>query len=136
MPIDGPWSTAEEYSPEETQKITREGTLWHRICRDRIRATYDSVTKSVRLSSHATSIRLEAQFWEILAEIAEREGVAIPKFLNSLYEEALRIMATLQFRLAVACIVPGLSEESGRPMLPLSRCGNCIKRRTRPPRGQ
>lgn len=71
-------------------------------------ATYDSVTKSVRLSGHATSIRLEAQFWEILAEIAEREGVAMPKFLNSLYEEALQThgdIGNFASLLRVSCLV-------------------------------
>ena len=57
-------------------------------------ATYDSVTKSVRLSGHATSIRLEAQFWEILAEIAEREGkdgwsFAAPASIHSAVVELL-----------------------------------------------
>lgn len=71
-------------------------------------ATYDSVTKSVRLSGHATSIRLEAQFWEILAEIAEREGVSMPKFLNSLYEEALQThgdIGNFASLLRVSCLV-------------------------------
>jgi predicted DNA-binding ribbon-helix-helix protein len=71
-------------------------------------ATYDSVTKSVRLSGHATSIRLEAQFWEILAEIAEREGVTMPKFLNSLYEEALQThgdISNFASLLRVSCLV-------------------------------
>ena len=46
-----------------------------------------SVTRSVRLSGHATSIRLEAAFWALIDEIAAEQGLTTPKFLSTLYEE-------------------------------------------------
>lgn len=46
-------------------------------------------TRSVRLGGHATSIRLEAAFWAILGEIAEREGITLAKFLTKLHDEVL-----------------------------------------------
>lgn len=46
-------------------------------------------TRSVRLGGHATSIRLEAAFWVILEEIAEKEGITLAKFLTKLHDEVL-----------------------------------------------
>jgi len=54
-------------------------------------ASYAYRTRSVRLAGYATSIRLEAQFWEILDEIAARQGMTTPRFLSKLHDEALEI---------------------------------------------
>lgn len=54
-------------------------------------ASYAFVTRSVRLSGHATSIRLEAQFWAIIDDIAEHQGMSTPRFLNKLHDEALEM---------------------------------------------
>ncbi|MBK1696177.1 ribbon-helix-helix domain-containing protein [Rhodovibrio salinarum] len=53
--------------------------------------SYACITRSVRLSGHATSIRLEAQFWSIIDEIAQYQGLSTPRFLSKLYDEALEI---------------------------------------------
>ncbi len=45
------------------------------------------MTRSVRINGLATSIRLEARFWEILDEMAAAEGMTTPRFLNVLYDE-------------------------------------------------
>ncbi|MEM1419326.1 MAG: ribbon-helix-helix domain-containing protein [Pseudomonadota bacterium] len=50
-------------------------------------ARFECVTRSVRLSGHATSIRLEAAFWNIIDEIASSQGLTTPKFLSTLYDE-------------------------------------------------
>ncbi|WP_159716189.1 ribbon-helix-helix domain-containing protein [Geminicoccus flavidas] len=50
---------------------------------------YEQVTKSVRLHGAVTSIRLEARFWTILDEIAQREGISTPRFVTKLYDEVL-----------------------------------------------
>lgn len=50
-------------------------------------AGYEYVSRSVRLSGHATSIRLEAAFWAVLDEIAEIQGLTTPRFLSLLYRE-------------------------------------------------
>jgi len=52
---------------------------------------YESETRSVRLSGHATSIRLETAFWQILEGLAADQGMALPKFLTMLYEEVLEL---------------------------------------------
>lgn len=54
-------------------------------------ASYAYRTRSVRLGGHVTSIRLEAQFWSILDEIAQVQGMTTPRFLAKLYDEALEI---------------------------------------------
>ncbi len=41
--------------------------------------TYAYQTRSVRLSGHSTSIRLEAAFWNILEEIAAAEHLSLGK---------------------------------------------------------
>lgn len=53
-------------------------------------ATYASETRPVRLHGHATSIRLEAAFWDILEEIAEREGVPVARFCAILHDEVVQ----------------------------------------------
>ncbi len=51
--------------------------------------TYAYQTRSVRLSGHSTSIRLEAAFWHILEEIAAAEHLSLGKFLTTLHDEVL-----------------------------------------------
>lgn len=50
---------------------------------------YQNVTRSVRLGGHATSVRLETRFWHILDVIAEEQGMTTPRFLSTVYDEAL-----------------------------------------------
>jgi len=52
---------------------------------------YAFETRSVRLMGHATSVRLEAQFWLIIEEIAAAQDMPLSRFLTKLYEEALEI---------------------------------------------
>lgn len=47
------------------------------------------VARSLRLAGYATSIRLEAAFWNILDEIAAAEGTTTARYLAALYEETL-----------------------------------------------
>ena len=52
---------------------------------------YRQVNRSVRIGGHSTSIQLEATFWTLLDEIAQGQGMTTPKFLSTLYDEALEI---------------------------------------------
>lgn len=54
-------------------------------------ASYEPITRSLRLAGHATSIRLEAAFWTILDEIAASQGFSTPRFLSVLYDEVLEL---------------------------------------------
>ena len=53
-------------------------------------ASYSCETRAVRLHGHTTSIRLEAEFWAILEEIAGREGLSLARFLCTLHDEVLQ----------------------------------------------
>lgn len=52
-------------------------------------ARYEAVTRSVRLHGGVTSVRLERAFWDILEEIAGSEETPLPKFLETLHDEAM-----------------------------------------------
>lgn len=52
---------------------------------------YEPTTRSVRLSGHCTSIRLEAAFWRILDEIADSQNLTTAKFLSKLHGEVLEL---------------------------------------------
>ena len=53
-------------------------------------ATYESETRPIRLHGHATSIRLEAAFWDSLDEIAAREGLSLGRFCAILHDEVVQ----------------------------------------------
>ena len=52
---------------------------------------YAYETRSVRLSGHVTSIRLEAAFWQILEEIAASQDVSVGRLLTRLHDEVLNV---------------------------------------------
>ena len=45
------------------------------------------VSRSLRIGGHATSIQLEAAFWQAIDAMAEREGLTTPKLLAALHAE-------------------------------------------------
>lgn len=55
------------------------------------RERYASDTRRLRLNGQSTSIRLENAFWEIVDEIARREGVSTPTFISTLHAEVLEL---------------------------------------------
>ena len=52
---------------------------------------YSYQTRSVRLGGHATSIKLEGAFWDILDEIAAEMGMPLGRFLTELHDEVLSL---------------------------------------------
>jgi len=71
-------------------------------------AGYSYITRSIRLDGHATSIRLERAFWDILDEVAEEQGLSTPRFISIIYDEVLdRYGAIANFTslLRVACVL-------------------------------
>ena len=50
-------------------------------------ASYESRTRSVRLHGVVTSVRLENLHWEVLEEIAGRDGMSIAQLIEKLYDE-------------------------------------------------
>jgi predicted DNA-binding ribbon-helix-helix protein len=53
-------------------------------------ASYDSRTRSVRLHGVVTSIRLENLFWQVLEEIAQRDGMGVVQLIEKLYDELVQ----------------------------------------------
>ena len=49
--------------------------------------SYESRTRSVRLHGVVTSVRLENLHWEVLEEIAGRDGMSIAQLIEKLYDE-------------------------------------------------
>lgn len=49
--------------------------------------SYESRTRSVRLHGVATSIRLENLHWQVLEEIAGRDGMSVAQLISRLYDE-------------------------------------------------
>jgi predicted DNA-binding ribbon-helix-helix protein len=49
--------------------------------------SYEGRTRSVRLHGVVTSIRLENLFWQVLEEIAERDGMGVVQLIEKLYDE-------------------------------------------------
>ena len=71
-------------------------------------ASYAYITRSVRLGGHATSIRLEASFWDLLDEIAAGQSMSTPRFLCTLHEEVLELngaISNFTSLLRVACVL-------------------------------
>ena len=52
-------------------------------------ASYEPVTKALRVNGHTTSLRLEAEFWAILDELAASEGLSTPRFISKLHDEVI-----------------------------------------------
>ncbi|MCJ8349575.1 ribbon-helix-helix domain-containing protein [Moritella sp.] len=51
--------------------------------------SYSYITRSIRISGHSTSIKLEASFWDILDQIAHQQNMTTPSFITYIYNEAL-----------------------------------------------
>ena len=52
---------------------------------------YESETRSLRLSGHATSLRLERAYWSLLEAIAEGQSMTLGRFLTELHDEVLEL---------------------------------------------
>ncbi|MGB3539874.1 MAG: ribbon-helix-helix domain-containing protein [Mesorhizobium sp.] len=52
---------------------------------------YRQINRSIRIGGHSTSIQLEGTFWALLDEIAESQNLTTPKFISTLYDEAIEI---------------------------------------------
>lgn len=65
-------------------------------------------TRSVRLSGHSTSIRLETAFWRTLEHLAESQDMSLAKFLTKLHDEVLDLRGEVRnfaSHLRCACLV-------------------------------
>lgn len=68
---------------------------------------YKYKTRSVRLAGRATSIRLEATFWDLVDEIAAGQDLTTPRFLCMLHDEVLELrgeVSNFASLLRVCCV--------------------------------
>jgi predicted DNA-binding ribbon-helix-helix protein len=69
---------------------------------------YESTTRSLRLRGFVTSVRLENEFWEVLARMAQEEQKTAAQFISQLYDEVVAQkgeVTNLASMLRVACAV-------------------------------
>lgn len=50
---------------------------------------YESRSRSLRIRGVVTTLRLENQFWDILAEIAASDGMTTNQLISKLYDEVI-----------------------------------------------
>ncbi len=50
---------------------------------------YESRSRSLRIRGVVTTLRLENQFWELLREIAEVDGMTTNQLISKLYDEVM-----------------------------------------------
>ena len=48
-----------------------------------------SKSHSLRIDGMVTSIRMENTFWDVLAELAQRDGMNVPQLVTRLYHESI-----------------------------------------------
>ena len=48
---------------------------------------YEARTRSIRINNVVTTIRLENLFWDVLADIASRDGMSVPQLCTRLHDE-------------------------------------------------
>lgn len=51
--------------------------------------SYAPESRSLRLHGAATSVRLERLFWNVLQEIAQRDGMRVTQLIERLYDELM-----------------------------------------------
>jgi predicted DNA-binding ribbon-helix-helix protein len=81
---------------------------------------YESRTRSLRIHGVLTTIRLENHFWDVLAEMAAREGFSTNQLIVKLHDELLeyRNEATNFTSFLRVCCLRYLSVLAGRLSAP------------------
>ena len=65
---------------------------------------YTPVRKSIRIHGHSTTIRLEAAFWHVLEELAEKESRSLPAVIASIHHHCPVDRNNLASCLRVFCL--------------------------------
>ena len=84
---------------------------------------FQPVSRSIRLSGHSTSLRLEASFWRALDSLAKDEGVSTPKLIETLHAEASELLQSTRTR------PRSTSRPSSEPPVFWSRVSGTVPRR-------
>lgn len=68
---------------------------------------YRTQARSIRLSGHVTSVRLEQRFWQIVERIAAESSMSPARFISALHDEVLKErgeVGNLASLLRVVCV--------------------------------
>ncbi|ARP77741.1 aryl-sulfate sulfotransferase [Bordetella genomosp. 6] len=90
------------------------------MCEIFIRAnqrSYSLQARSLRLHGVATSVRLEQLFWDVLEEIAARDGMRVTQLIERLYDELVQYRgeaANFTSFLRVCCLRYQVLQAEGR----------------------
>lgn len=79
---------------------------------------YRPINRSVRIAGHSTSIQLEAAFWVLIDEIAEKQGYSTARFLSTLYDEALEFngsISNFSSLLRTSCLIYLMNRGKAQP---------------------
>lgn len=79
---------------------------------------YEQVSRSVRLHGGVTSVRLERRFWSVLEDIAAGEQTPLPRFLESLHDEATALHGTVSNFASLLRVICTVYLQSGRTEAP------------------
>ena len=80
---------------------------------------YRPINRSVRIGGHSTSIQLEAAFWVLIDEIAEKQGFSTARFLSTLYDEALEIngsISNFSSLLRTSCLIYLMNDDKAQSL--------------------
>jgi predicted DNA-binding ribbon-helix-helix protein len=87
--------------------------------------------KTMRIGTVRTSIKLEPEFWDYLAEVAQARGLRLTTLVNEVADttpdraslaSALRVFALLHARQAVRGAAPGKAEDERVPVETVAPC--------------
>ena len=84
---------------------------------------YESRSRSLRIRGVVTTLRLENQFWDVLREIAEVDGMTTNQLISKLYDEVMEYrgeVVNFASFLRVSCI-RYLSQRRAAEPVPLVR---------------
>jgi predicted DNA-binding ribbon-helix-helix protein len=56
---------------------------------------WERETRSLRIHGVATSLRLETFFWNVLADVAQRDGLSLGQLIAKLYDELVEVRGTV-----------------------------------------
>ncbi|MFD1623606.1 ribbon-helix-helix domain-containing protein [Azospirillum griseum] len=97
---------------------------------------YECRSRSVRIHGVVTSIRLENLFWDVLADIAARDGMTVNQLIAKLYDEIVEArgeVPNLASFLRVSCmryltLVVGREDEARESSTPSLRSAPALRR--------
>lgn len=103
--------------PNNLKRIEFRGTIICRLYSHQPQRNYEPQTRSLRISGHPTSIRMELSFWDTLEEMAAKEDTGLAQFLTILHDEILKHQGEVEnfaSMLRCRCLIYRSTSASGK----------------------